>query len=151
MWGSIIPSVYYGFYHEPKLQKKYWLMVTILASTCAVATLHHRFHHPNFRLYRAAMYSSLGLSVICFIIHGLALHGWVIQNGRMSLSWMGLTGGLNLIGAVVYAARIPERWYPRRHDIYGNSHQILHIMVIFAGLTHLAGLLSAFHYLHTYS
>ena len=64
---------------------------------------------------------------------------------------MGLTGGLNLIGAVVYAARIPERWYPRRHDIYGNSHQILHIMVIFAGLTHLAGLLSAFHYLHTYS
>jgi adiponectin receptor len=151
MWGSIIPSVYYGFYHEPKLQKLYWLMATILASTCAVATLHHRFHHPNFRLYRAAIYSSLGLSAICFIIHGLVLHGWVLQNRRMSLSWMGLTGGLNMIGAMVYAARIPERWHPRRHDIYGSSHQILHIMVTFAGLTHLAGLLSAFHRLHTYS
>lgn len=52
------------------------------------------------------MYSSLGLSAIIFIIHGLAIHGWEIQNHRMSLSWMGLMGTLNLIGAATYAARV---------------------------------------------
>jgi len=52
------------------------------------------------------MYSGLGLSAIVFIIHGLVLHGWELQNRRMSLGWMGLMGALNLIGAVAYAARV---------------------------------------------
>lgn len=28
MWGSTIPSVYYGLYCDPKLQKLYWLVVS---------------------------------------------------------------------------------------------------------------------------
>lgn len=52
------------------------------------------------------MYSGLGLSAIVFIIHGLVLHGWELQNRRMSLGWMGLMGALNLIGAAAYAARV---------------------------------------------
>ena len=27
MWGSTIPTDYYGFYCEPTLQKVYWMMV----------------------------------------------------------------------------------------------------------------------------
>lgn len=45
--------------------------------------------------------------------------------------------------------QIPERWYPRRYDIYGGSHQILHIMVILAGLAHMKGLIRAFDLSHT--
>ncbi|KAG9247733.1 hemolysin-III related-domain-containing protein [Calycina marina] len=149
MWGSTIPSVYYGFYCDPELQKLYWSVVSVLAIACITTTLNPRFRHPQLRPYRAAMYSGLGLSAIVFIIHGLVLHGWELQNRRMSLGWMGLMGALNLIGAAAYAARIPERWYPLRHDIYGSSHQILHFMVVFAGLTHMVGLMSAFDYLHT--
>lgn len=52
------------------------------------------------------MYSGLGLSAIVFIIHGLVLNGWELQNRRMSLGWMGLMGALNLIGAAAYAARV---------------------------------------------
>jgi adiponectin receptor len=52
------------------------------------------------------MYAGLGLSAIVFIIHGLMIHGWEIQNHRMSLGWMGLMGALNLIGAAAYAARV---------------------------------------------
>lgn len=148
IWGSTIPSVYYGFYYDTKLQKLYWLLITVLATSCIAATLFHRLHRPALRPLRAAIYSGLGLSAIPFIIHGLVIYGWDMQSARMSLNWMGVTASLNLIGAIVYATRIPERWYPRRHDFFGNSHQILHIMVIVAGLTHWAGLLSAFHYLH---
>jgi adiponectin receptor len=148
MWGSTIPSIYYGFYDDSQLQRFYWSVVTILAALCIVATLDRRFQQPSLRQYRVAIYSGLGLSAIVFIIHGLAIHGWETQNHRMSLSWMGLMGILNLTGAIVYATRVPERWYPKRYDICGSSHQILHFMVIFAGLAHMIGLLSAFEYVH---
>ena len=133
MWGSTIPSVYYGFYCNHKLQHIYWALVscllrftlvylliqksdnrvsllfgqvTTLAAACVLATFHRKFRHPTLRPYRAAMYAGLGLSAIVFIVHGLIIYGWKIQNQRMSLLWMGLMGCLNLIGAVTYACRV---------------------------------------------
>jgi adiponectin receptor len=78
------------------------------------------------------------------------MYGWDIQNDRMSLSCMGLMGALNVIGAITYALRIPERWVPLRHDVYGSSHQILHVVVVLAGLTHMVGLLNAFDHIHSH-
>ena len=80
--------------------------VSIIATACIATTLNSRFRHPQLRPYRAAVYSGLGLSAIVIIIHGLIIHGWEIQNRRMSLAWMGLMGTLNLIGAAAYAARV---------------------------------------------
>ena len=149
MWGSTIPSIYYGFYCDPQLQKIYWANVSVLGILCVVATLHPRFRHPTIRPYRAAMYAGLGLSAVVFVVHGILLHGWTIQNRRMSLDWMGLMALFNLTGAGIYAARVPERLRPLRYDIYGNSHQVLHVAVILAGLAHMFGLFRAFDYLHT--
>lgn len=106
IWGSTIPSIYYGFYCDPKLQKVYWLNVSVLASLCVTATLHPKFRHPTLRPYRAAMYAGLGLSAIVFVVHGVLLHGWTTQNRRMSLDWMALMAMLNLLGAITYAARV---------------------------------------------
>ena len=44
--------------------------------------------------------------------------------------------------------QFPERWFRGTFDIFGASHQWLHIMVIAAGLTHTFGVLQAFDYLH---
>lgn len=52
------------------------------------------------------MYACLGLSAIVFVIHGLFLHGWNMQNQRMSLDWMMLMAFFNLAGAVTYASRV---------------------------------------------
>lgn len=52
------------------------------------------------------MYACLGLSAIVFAIHGLFLHGWNMQNQRMSLDWMMLMAYFNLAGAVTYASRV---------------------------------------------
>ena len=134
MWGSTIPSVYYGFYCDPHLQRLYWsvvsdtylqmrrdtvsnsapidtwfdriIQVTILAAACFYTTVNPSFRQPKFRPYRAAMYTGLGLSALIFITHGLAIHGWEIQNRRMSLNWMGLMANFNLIGAAAYAFRV---------------------------------------------
>ena len=45
--------------------------------------------------------------------------------------------------------QVPEKIKPLKYDIYGNSHQVLHVAVIFAGLAHMFGLFKAFDYLHT--
>lgn len=38
---------------------------------------------------------------------------------------------------------------PETFDVFGSSHQILHVMVIFAGLAHMRGLFQAFDYAHS--
>lgn len=52
------------------------------------------------------MYAGLGLSGLVFVIHGILLHGWTMQNQRMSVDWMALMAIFNLTGAVIYAARV---------------------------------------------
>jgi adiponectin receptor len=56
------------------------------------------------------MYASLGLSTVAFITHRVIIYGWEIQNYKMSLTYLLITGVLNLLGAVIYIARILERW-----------------------------------------
>ncbi|KAI9054322.1 hypothetical protein LZ554_001488 [Drepanopeziza brunnea f. sp. 'monogermtubi'] len=155
MWGSTIPSVYYGFWCNAELQKLYWgarasadreSQVTLLASLCTAATFSSRFSSPGLRPWRAGMYACLGLSALVFVVHGLVLHGWEVQRRRMGLEWMGVMTALNLVGAAVYVWRIPERWVPMKCDIYGSSHQIFHVLVVFAGLAHMCGLFGAFEY-----
>lgn len=58
---------------------------------------------------------------------------------------MGL-GLLNFTGAAIYAARIPERWYPGRFDVWGASHQIMHVLVVCGAVSHSVGLLKALDY-----
>lgn len=68
--------------------------------------MHPKFRHPSIRPYRAAMYAGLGLSALIFTTHGIWKFGWETQMGRMSLDRMFLMATLNLIGAVIYAARV---------------------------------------------
>jgi adiponectin receptor len=61
----------------------------------------------------------------------------------MSLNYFLGLGILNFTGAAIYAARIPERWFPRTFDIWGSSHQIMHVLVVLGALTFERGLLKA--------
>jgi adiponectin receptor len=149
MWGAIMPSVYYGFYCEPDLRKVYWIVVSSVAFACIVITLVPRFRNPQLRPYRAVMYTFLGLTAIISIVYGVIIHGWAVQNRRIGLTYVIGTAILNIVAAVIYSTRFPERWQPKRFDIYGHSHQLLHIIVIFAGLVYLVGLLKAVDFAHS--
>ncbi|KAF2112926.1 hemolysin-III related-domain-containing protein, partial [Lophiotrema nucula] len=148
MWGSTIPCVYYGFFCSPNLQVAYYTLVSVLAALCVYATLHPAFRRPKYRPYRTIMYSGLGLSFIIPIIHGIVRFGWETQLWKMSLDWMAVMTAFNLTGGILYAMRIPEKWYPKRFDIWGSSHQLMHCLVICAGIAHYVGLLRAFDHIH---
>ena len=49
-------------------------------------------------------------------------------------------------GGILYAFRIPERFYPGMFDVWASSHQLFHVCVITAALVHYDALLSMIKY-----
>ena len=95
------------------------------------------------------MFAAMGLSAVFPVAHGVRTLGVDYLNKTMALPWLVTHGILYLVGAAIYATRIPERWSPGSFDIWGHSHQIFHVLVLIAAGTHLTGLIKAFDYRHS--
>ncbi|THW60781.1 mPR-typeG-protein-coupled receptor [Aureobasidium pullulans] len=144
MWGASLASIHFAFICDPWLRSLHWILVSASASGCVAFTLYPAFIKPTFRAMRAVMYASLGLFAVVFVLHGVYLYGFAVQRRRLALEWMTVMALLNLLGAMFYALRFPEAWFPYRFDFLGASHQIFHVLVLAAGLVHYRGLASAF-------
>ncbi|KAK2767833.1 hypothetical protein FQN54_003994 [Arachnomyces sp. PD_36] len=149
--GSFIPSIYYGFYCAPQLQTLYWTMISVIGLGCSAVSVIPWFRKPEWRPFRAGMFVSMGMSAIFPVCHGLMMYGFAQMRMQIGLDWMLLQGFLYILGAGIYAARVPERIWPGKFDILGSSHQIFHTLVVFAAIAHLTGLLSAFDYRHSFN
>ena len=147
--GSFIPSVYFGFYCIPALQRLYWTMICTIGVGCTFVSIIPQFRTPRWRPFRAAMFVGMGLSAVFPVIHGLQLYGIDQMRRQIGLGWLLLQGFLYILGAGIYAARVPERLRPGKFDILGSSHQIFHVLVVCAAVAHLTGLLKAFDYRHS--
>ena len=90
----------------------------------------------------------MGLSAVIPVLHGLFAFGYQHLNQAIGLSWLILQGALYILGAALYAARVPERVWPGQFDLFLSSHQIFHILVIAAAVAHLRGLILAFNAKH---
>ncbi|KAK0750631.1 hypothetical protein B0T18DRAFT_463204 [Schizothecium vesticola] len=62
---------------------------------------------------------------------------------HMPFLWMAGMAVANLMGALIFATRIPERWFPRKFDLLGCSHQIFHIAVLVVACLHFVTLVKA--------
>ncbi|KAE8398793.1 hemolysin-III related-domain-containing protein [Aspergillus pseudonomiae] len=147
--GSFVPSVYYGFYCEPGLQRLYWTMICSIGIGCVFVSIMPQFRTPRWRPFRAAMFVGMGLSAVVPVIHGLRMYGVEQMTRQIGLGWLLLQGFLYILGAGIYAARVPERLRPGQFDLWGSSHQIFHVLVVCAAVAHLTGLLRAFDYRHS--
>ncbi|KAJ4265016.1 hypothetical protein NW762_005259 [Fusarium torreyae] len=110
--------------------------------------MHPRFRTVKAKAVRGALYSAFGASSFAPIIHAVNKYGWEVQKDRMGLVWYAYVALFNAIGVVAYALKVPERFSPGKFDIVGQSHQILHVSVIIAGMMHVFGCLGDFDYLH---
>lgn len=143
LWGTTVTSAHFGFRAEPVLQSAYVVVASVPAVLCAIATLHPIFSGPSGRKIRTGAYLMLGLSSFLPITHGIMLHGAREHSKRMSLVYylgLGLCQGT---GIALYATRVPERWYPQRFDLYGSSHQLMHILVVCGAVCYGLGILRA--------
>ncbi|KAK8587608.1 hypothetical protein V6N13_086590 [Hibiscus sabdariffa] len=104
-------------------------MATILLSLLPM------FQRPEFRKIRASLFFGMGMSGVAPIIHKLVLF-WQQPEALHTTLYEILMGVLYGVGALVYAARIPERWMPGKFDIAGQSHQLFHVLVVAGAFTH---------------
>ncbi|KAI9686898.1 MAG: hypothetical protein M1822_002651 [Bathelium mastoideum] len=123
--------------------------ITTIGAGCAVVSINSEFRKPKWRPFRATMFVGMGLSAVFPVFHGVKLYGIQRLDETMGLSWVVLQGLLYVLGAAIYALRVPERWGPGQFDIWCNSHQIFHMLVLCAAAAHLVGLLKAFDCRHS--
>ncbi|KAI0835218.1 hemolysin-III channel protein-like protein Izh2 [Hypoxylon sp. FL0890] len=152
MWGANVPLIYYSMPCDLGEQAAYWTLNTTLAGLCSFATFHPSIGGPHLGHVRAGLFATFGFcSVIAPILIGILKHGFEEQSRRVGLAWIGATALFNGLGVIVYALKFPERWYPRTFDLFGASHQLMHIMVVLAALTYTEAMMQAFDFHHQYA
>lgn len=95
---------------------------------------------------RTLLFAALGASSFVPIFNGVRLYGFENYSRQMSLSYFLGLCAFHSAGAGFYGARVPERWYPRRYDILGASHQIMHLLVICGAFSYSVGIFKTFEY-----
>ncbi|CAL8086650.1 unnamed protein product [Calicophoron daubneyi] len=137
--GSFVPYLYYSFYCIFWAKVFYNILIGVLGTTALVVSMHHSFTTPRYRPLRAGVFMGLGLSGLIPCFHSTILVGFWPAVNQGALGWMLLMAALYLTGATLYAARVPERLFPGRFDIWFQSHQIFHVFVICAAFVHYHG------------
>lgn len=94
------------------------------------------------------MFIALGLSAVIPIIEAVWNRGLYRVKLEMSLGYCATQGALYIVGACLYAMRMPERYWPGKFDLFGSSHQIFHCCVVAAGVVHAIGVWKAFEHRH---
>ena len=135
--GSMIPALYYGFYDNQVMYLTYITFGVILCAISIIISLWDKFGEPKFRPFRTAVFLAFGLSNVIPGIHWF----FVLESHLIGAFCLFiLQGMLYVVGALLYAIRIPERFFPGKCDIWFQSHQIFHILVVTAAIVHLNGI-----------
>ncbi|XP_060582534.1 adiponectin receptor protein-like [Ruditapes philippinarum] len=138
--GSFVPWLYYGFYCQMGIKIIYMVLTFSLGTACIVVSLWDKFSLPRFRALRAGVFIAFGLSGVIPAIHIVSTVGFWDAVNKASLGWLVLMAFLYITGAIIYAVRIPERFFPGKFDIWFQSHQIFHVFVLAAAFVHYHGI-----------
>ncbi|KAH7653912.1 AdipoR/hemolysin-III-related protein [Dioscorea alata] len=132
---SFYPLVYYSFMCLPFYRNLYISFITAFGIATILVSLFPVFQTPQFRSVRALLFFCMGVSGLVPILHKVFLFGH--QPVAMITTVYELVMGLFYgVGVIVYAARVPERWWPGKFDLIGHSHQLFHVLVIAGAYTH---------------
>ncbi|KAJ3125686.1 hypothetical protein HK098_008278 [Nowakowskiella sp. JEL0407] len=144
--SSFVPALYYGFMCDWVYKTVYIAFISFFGTVIIVFSLSKYFTY--YRVLRTCMFLGMGLSSILPVGHAVAAYGYNFMQYAMSLDYLILMGVLYVCGTLIYAFRIPEKWYPGKFDLVFHSHQIFHVFVVAAALTHYYGVLRAYKFWH---
>ena len=139
--GSYVPWFYYLFYCLRTAQIAYISILTTLGATAIVTMIAPFFNRPKFRIFRALLFGCVGSFGLIPVCHACGVQGF---SSTMSLGGTALmfSGGMfYIVGAGIYAIRLPERIFPGKCDLLLQSHTIFHICVLIAATFHYFSLL----------
>ncbi|XP_067855799.1 adiponectin receptor protein 2-like [Heptranchias perlo] len=137
--GSFVPWLYYSFYCNPQPCFIYLIVVCVLGITAIIVSQWDYFATPQYRGVRAGVFVGLGLSGVVPTLHFMISEGFFRAATIGQIGWLFLMAALYITGAALYAARIPERFFPGKCDIWFHSHQLFHILVVAGAFVHFHG------------
>lgn len=137
--GSFVPWLYYSFYCNPQPCFIYLIVICVLGIAAIIVSQWDMFATPQYRGVRAGVFLGLGLSGIIPTLHYVISEGFLKAATIGQIGWLMLMASLYITGAALYAARIPERFFPGKCDIWFHSHQLFHIFVVAGAFVHFHG------------
>ncbi|KAH3668559.1 hypothetical protein OGAPHI_002313 [Ogataea philodendri] len=146
---SMIGIIHYSLQDDPGARWSCIALVGLFGTVCLVLTLDPGFREPEWRTFRATMFVIFGVSSVIPIGYGLFEYGATEVWNRAGLGYVLLEGLGYISGAIIYAMRTPEKHAPGRFDIWGNSHQIFHVLVVLSAYSHLKGLNQSYIWAHS--
>jgi len=135
--ASFFPPVYYAFLGLARTQLVYLSAITLLGLLVVALLLAPARSSPRLRHLRAGLFVSMAFSGVLPALHALWLN-WAHRECHLALALELAMGLVYAAGAGFYVTRVPERWRPGKFDCVGHSHQIFHVLVLVAALTHYA-------------
>jgi adiponectin receptor len=126
--ASIMTTEYTAFYCDPLSRWLYMTTTALLGIGGVILPWHPRFNGADMAWARVAFFVGLALTGFMPIVQLSFTHGsdFVIEfYSPISKSILVYFGG-----AVVYASKTPERWWPGMFDYIGGSHNLWHAAVL---------------------
>jgi predicted membrane channel-forming protein YqfA (hemolysin III family) len=128
------PVLYWGLHCHPVLRTLYLVAYYCAGVACAYAVL----------TARSAAHRALPMLLLMIIrVSALVVRLAVLRHGHVVLLHYAAMELYSLAGGAINVLRIPERWFqpangehPAPLDYVGNSHQLMHVLVMLA-LIHL--------------
>jgi adiponectin receptor len=124
--SSIITTEYAAFYCEPTSRWIYMLTTAVLGVGGVILPWHPTFNKADMAWLRVVFYVSLALTGFFPIGQLMASRGveWAIY------FYAPITKSILVyfIGALLYATKVPERWFPGMFDYVGCSHNIVSVL-----------------------
>lgn len=138
---SFFAPIYYAFSCYPYSRLLYLSSITVVGSLAIFTLLSPALSSGRFRSFRATLFLTMGFSGVIPAAHAVILYWDNSPQVPVALGYEVVMGLLYAAGSGFYISRIPERWRPGAFDIVGHSHQIFHVFVVAAALTHSAATL----------
>lgn len=132
--ASIMTTEYTAFYCEPVSRWIYMILTAFLGIGGVILPWNPNFNGPEMAWARVAFFIGLGATGFFPIVQLSLSRG-------TDFVWEFYTPiaksiGVYVVGAFVYASKVPERWCPGMFDYFGGSHNLWHIAVLGGILFH---------------
>lgn len=137
--GSFLTYLHYGFYNQLLWRIIYYSVLGVLWIFGYVLPCFPFFRSLKFRIWRAVYYVLMGVCLFILCCHAMIVNQALVFVGRIGWANLVLELSFYLVGAVIYASRYPERWFPGKLDIFFHSHQIWHVFILIASIFHIRG------------
>jgi len=147
--ASIMTLEYTAFYCEPTSRWAYMTLTAVLSVGGVYLPWNPTFNRNDLAWLRVSFYVLLAMTSFfpfgqLIVNHGLEYTASFYTPAIPSML-------IYFVGAVVYAARVPERWLPGKFDYLGASHNIWHVAVLCGIVAHYFAMQEMFSQAHVRS